>query len=285
MSKFITHLFYKGDTLKPTLQFSDEQDYSPVGKTISLSFDLSERFCIGWHDMSTGENHACPEMAQTDKKFATCVICQKRTGFNPAFYHANKVSAKQEARNAEPHHLYLAYMGKNYIKVGISWHKRDTRRLLDQGARAGLILETFPTALIARQYEAKIAHIEGIHETTATRTKLALINEPFDETTATDQLLGAKQRIQELLGTSFTGTDIQLFDRFYTQRGLFTGPITPLTDSKISGLAEALIGDILITRYDDRLLALPLKQYIGYPIALSEEMMQLDLAPQQMQLL
>src|SRR5690606_9718124 len=136
-----------------------------------LSLDPTKRYCVGWHDLATGESHPCPENAATDKKYETCPACQRRTGFNPAFYHADKVSVKQEARNAEPHHLYLAYMGENYIKVGISWGKRGIKRLLDQGARAGLILETFPTALIARQYEAKIARIDGIHETTSTRIK------------------------------------------------------------------------------------------------------------------
>lgn len=284
MSKFITQLSYHGDPLMPVIRFSDGQELAPLGKALSLSFTTTERFCIGWHDMTTGENHACPESAHIEKKFETCPACQRRTGFNPAFYHSATISPQQEARNAEPHHLYLAYMGKDYIKVGISYHGRGVRRLLDQGARAGLILETFPTALIARQYEAKIARLDGIHETTATRTKLSLLTHPFSETTARQHLADTKLRIEQALGIAFSGNDTLLFDTSYGAETLSTSPITPITDSKISGTVQAIIGDILITRYDDRLIALPLKQYIGYSVELTDDITPLDLEPQQMQL-
>lgn len=284
MSKFLTHIFYQGEAFRPTLEFSNDEEYAPLGKTIGLTFDLSERFCIGWHDIATGENHACPENARIDKKFELCPACQKRTGFNPAFYNTTAISPQQEARNAEPHHLYLAYMGEGYIKVGISWHKRDIRRLLDQGARAGLILETFPTALIARHYEAKIARLDSIHETTTTRTKLSLLNIPFDSTRAEEQILATKQRIEETLSVAFSGKEIVQLNKYYSKDALPQASITPLNNPLISGSIQALIGDILITEYDNRLLALPLKQYIGYPVEITATILPLELEPQQMQL-
>ena len=284
MSKFLTQIFYSGDGYIPTLRFSDDTEFAPLGRSVSISFDVSQRFCIGWHDLASGESHPCPDSAAIDKKFETCPACQRRTGFNPAFYNTNKVSSKQEARNAEPHHLYLAYMGKDYIKVGISWHKRNSKRLLDQGARAGLIIETFPTALIARQYEEKIARLDGMHETTATRTKLALLAHPFDETVAREQLLAAKQKSEKTLNVTFSGDTVSLFDTFYSKNEIPSGAITQMAKPIISGTALALIGDILITRYDDRILALPLKQFTGYPVTLSETITPLDLEPQQMQL-
>ena len=285
MSRFITNLLYAGELYTPTIIFSDGKELHPLGTTLSLRFDLTERFCTGWHDMATGENHPCPEGAKTDKKYSVCPACQKRTGFNPAFYHSATVSPQQEARNAEPHHLYLAYMGEGYIKVGISWHGRGTKRLLDQGARAGLVLETFPTALIARQYEAKIARLTDMHETTSTRTKLALLKKPFHETLAHEQLLAAKQRIENELAVTFSGNSILFFDSYYTSGTLAIGDATPVTEPTISGEVAAVVGDILITRYNDRHLALPLKQYIGYPVEVSEDITPLDLAPLQMQLL
>lgn len=284
MSKFITHLFYAGDPLQPTIVFSDAEKLTPVGTTLSLSFDLTERFCVGWHDIATGEDHSCPESAKTDKKYSVCPACQRRTGFNPAFYHAATVSPQQEALNAEPHHLYLAYMGEGYIKVGISWHKRGLRRLLDQGARAGLILETFPTALIARQYEAKVARFENIHETTATRTKLALLNKPFNETLAREQLLNIKQHIETTLDITLPGDEVHFFDTFYAQTEVSSAEITPLPNPTISGTVTAMVGDILITQYEDHRLALALKHYIGYPVEMTSELIPLSLGPQQMQL-
>ncbi len=285
MSKFITHLFHKGDIHQPTLALSDGTEQTLLGRTISLGFDTATRFCTGWHDITTGENHPCPESAATDKKYSVCPACQKRTGFNPAFYHSlTKVSPQQEVRNAEPHHLYLAYMGEGYIKVGISWHKRDTKRLLDQGARAGLILETFPTALIARQYEAKIAALPGVHETTLARTKLALLALPFSEPVAEEQLLATKQTIEEMLSVTLSGEDVLFFDTFYAGGAIPAGEITVPPSPAITGKVEALIGDILLTNYDGRRLGLPLKQYIGYPVDITDEIMTLDLDPQQLQL-
>lgn len=284
MSKFMTHLSFRGEELRPTIQFSDKSELTPLGETLSLKFNLSERFCIGWYDMTTGEDYPCPNNAKIDKKFETCPACQRRTGFNPAFYHSDKVSPQQEARNAEPHSLYLAYMGKDYIKVGISHGRRGVRRLLDQGARAGLVLETFPTALIARQYESKSAALQGIHETTPTRTKLALLNEPYDASQAEQRLLDTKRTIEEKISATFSGNDVQLFDTFYAPGGFPSGTITPLTDPVISGTIEAFIGDILLARYDDRLVALPLKQYLGYRVEITDTLLPLDLEPEQMQL-
>lgn len=284
MSRFIAHLSYKGAAYQPTLVLSDNTELGLLGKTMSLSFDLSTRFCTGWHDITTGESHSCPESATTDKKYSVCPACQKRTGFNPAFYHSQAVSPQQEARNAEPHHLYLAYMGEGYIKVGISWHKRGIHRLLDQGARAGLILDTFPTALIARQYESKIAALAGIHETTATRTKLTLLSIPFSESAAGEQLLAAKQTIEQTLAISLPGSEVLFFDTFYAGSAISPEAVTlPLTPA-ISGNVTALIGDILLTNYDGRTLGLPLKQYIGYHVDITDDIIHLDLDPQQLQL-
>lgn len=284
MSRFITHLYYKGDSYQPTLVLSDGTEQALLGRTISLSFDLSTRFCTGWHDITTGKSYPCPEHATTDKKYSVCPACQKRTGFNPAFYHSQTVSPQQEARNADPHHLYLAYMGEGYIKVGISWHKRGIQRLLDQGARAGLILETFPTALIARQYEAKIVTFADIHETTATRTKLALLSVPFSEPTAREQLLTTKHTIEQAFSISLSGGDVLFFDTFYAGGAISPGEITLPPTPTISGNVTALIGDILLTDYDGRRLGMPLKQYIGYPVDITNDITKLDLDPQQLQL-
>jgi len=284
MSKFITQLSYVGEECIPTLRLSSGEEYLPLGKTLGLSFDLTERNCIGWHDISNGGSYPCPEEARTDKKFETCPACQRRTGFNPAFYHTTAVSPQQEARNAEPHTLYLAYMGKNYIKVGISWSNRGTKRLLDQGARAGLILETFPTALIARQYESKIAELEGLHETTSTRTKLALLKTSFDKEETEQHLLATKQHIEEALSVRFSSRNTLFFDAFYTNESVPSGEITVLADPCISGKAVALVGDILITEYIGRTLALPLKQFIGYRAEFTDKILPLKLEPQQMQL-
>ena len=285
MSRQLTHIRYPSEQHTPTLLLSDQSTYEPVGKTVSITFDTAERFCIGWHDIATGEDSPCPEGTITSGKFSMCIACQKRTGFNPAFYHAESISPQQEARNAQPHILYLAYMGIDYIKVGISWGERGISRLLDQGARAGLILDTLPTALIARQYEEQISRLNSLHETTLTKTKLELLNKPIVPETVVHQLLDTKAAIEKSIGVTFTGSDVLLLDTFYTDKGaLPASEITPLTTPKISGTIKALVGDILIAEYEDRIVALPIKQYIGYTITISDEILPLNLDPQQMML-
>lgn len=266
---------------------SDDSTLSLLDSTASLSFNTSQRHCTGWHDLSSGKSQPCPDNSKTDNKYQVCVACQKRTGFNPAFYYSTAVSPQQQARNAEPHHLYLAYMGPSYVKVGISYFNRGAKRLLDQGARAGLILETFPSALVARQYEAMVAKLDDIHETTPTRVKLALLNQKFDPSLAEKALLDTKQNIENKLNIQFSNTQFMILNQHYMSEPLtrqINRPITPVASTSISGLVKAIVGDILVTEYDNRLLALPLKPYFGYPIEMSNQLIKLDLEPEQMQL-
>lgn len=282
MSKLFGGIYYDKN-LRPTLRL-DNETMLPLDNSGTFTFDTTQRYCIGWHDLTTGENHTCPNQAATDSKYDTCPACQRRTGFNPAFYHAASVSPQQEARNAEPHMLYLAYMGPQYIKVGISWEQRGVRRLLDQGARSALILETFPTALVARQYEAKIAALAGIHETTPTRTKLQLLEQPYDTSTAQDLLLHTKKRIEDTLKTSFDAPDVVHLNTHYHKTSTSISNFTALTEPLISGEPTAVIGDILFMQHNDRTVALPLKRYTGYRLSFDTPISPLDLPAEQVSL-
>lgn len=142
-----------------------------LGQELSLAFDFSAKYCTGWVDFDNHSSQVCPDSATVDSKYENCLKCRDRTGFNPAFYYADSVSAQQEKINQQPHFVYLAYFAPEVIKVGISQEERGIRRLLEQGARLALKLETFSSALIARQYEAKIARLEGIMETVAASKK------------------------------------------------------------------------------------------------------------------
>ena len=281
MSKLFGGIYYDKD-LRPTLRIGDTL-LTPLTYRGTLSFDTSQRYCIGWHDLSSGENHPCPEQAATDAKYDTCPACQRRTGFNPAFYHATTVSQQQEARNNEPHLLYLAYMGPNYIKAGISWAKRDIRRLLDQGARSALILDTFSTALIARQYEASIAALPGFHETTPTKTKLQLLAHPYGDSAAQQALLEAKRTIEVELKTSFSGAEPQNLSAHYYNTAPPTH-FTTLSEPHISGEFAACIGDILYLQHDGRCVVLPLKRFTGYPLLTKTSIEPLDLPAEQVSL-
>jgi hypothetical protein len=244
--------------------------YEPLGAELTLRFSTAERFCVGWRDLSTGELSCCPDTLAVESKYEQCSACQQRTGFNPAFYNANSVSSQQEARNQEPHILYLARFGKGVVKVGISHARRGISRLLEQGARDALILDTFPTAHIARQYEAKIAAMPGIIETLQLRKKLSLIEAPYDHEEGKKELNGVKAQIEEALKVTFAGSDIKNLDPLFFPEG------TPqLSDSFcssdqqiLSGRVIGSLGTLLFCHYNDTPVYMPLKKYVGYTIEL-----------------
>lgn len=282
MSDIFAGIYYTGEPLRPVCRVGGV-DHSLLGETCTLSFSLTTRFCTGWHDLSTGASHPCPDSAAVDPRYDSCPACQKRTGFNPAFYHAANVSPQQEARNAQPHMLYLAYMGSDYVKVGISWARRGICRLLDQGARACIVLDTFPTALIARQYEAKIASLPGVHETTPTGKKLQLLAQQSTERDAEHFLCSALKHISQQLSLSFTAPAVQHLTSHYTTTSLprdFTVQDQPL----LSGAITAIIGDIVFADYHGRTLALPLGRYKGYSLTMSSSLTDLDLPAEQISL-
>lgn len=274
---------------KPLLLLQKDGEFAklePTCKTLTLKFDTSQRYCIGWHDIANGESHTCPEANFIDAKYEQCPACQKRTGFNPAFYHTTSVSSQQEARNLEPHILYLAYFGNDIIKVGISHAARGNSRLLEQGARSALILNSFPTAHIARQYEAKIAALESIVETVLIRKKIEVLSLPYKQADAEAKLKNTLSRIEAEIKTSFSGTTILHLDTKFFPSG------TPALDSAyestphdlISGKVSGMLGSLLFCEQQDAQLFLPLKKYVGYRVEFSDTETHIDLPAQQISL-
>lgn len=274
---------------EPTLSLQHGDNihrFNPVGKTMSLKFDQSQRFCTGWYDMRTGESHLCPDGMPIDEKYEQCSVCQQRTGFNPAFYNANSVSTQQEERNQQPHILYLAHFGKGTTKVGISHAARGDARLLEQGARSAIILDTFPTALIARQYEAKIAAMPGIAETIQLRKKITSLSQPYNHTEAHSELQAVQQNIESTLKTTFDKRETRSFDATYfpTNTPDLPKAIDMTEHKELSGHITGMLGPFLFSSQQDDTLFLPIKKYIGYSVALSRTPSAISLPSQQMSL-
>ncbi len=232
---------------------------------LSLVFDFSAKYCTGWVDFENHCSQICPDSATVDGKYENCLKCRDRTGFNPAFYHADSVSAQQEKINQNPHFVYLAYFAPGVIKVGISQEKRGIRRLLERGARLALKLETFSSALIARQYEAKIARLDGIMETVAASKKLELIKHPLDTAVAEQTLADALVRIHHQLGLDFPNREfITCEDYFHTDGRDLSSVIDMTGNTVLAGTVVSVIGPVLITEYDGQLLAYNVKRFIGH---------------------
>lgn len=235
------------------------------GQDLSLEFDFSTKYCTGWVDFDNHCSQVCPDGATVDEKYENCLKCRNRTGFNPAFYHTDSVSAQQEKINQQPHFVYLAYFAPGVIKVGISQEKRGIRRLLEQGARLGLKLETFTSALIARQYEAKIASLSGIMETVAVSKKLGLIRRPLNAAAAEQALADTLMRIQQKLGLDFPNRELITCEDYFHTDGRDLSRVIDITgNSTMAGTVVSIIGPILITDYDGQLLAYNVKKFIGY---------------------
>ena len=175
---------------------------------LSFEFDFSVKYCAGWVDFENRCSQICPDHATVDEKYENCLKCRDKTGFNPAFYNASSVSAQQEKINQNPHFAYLAYFAPSVIKVGISQEERGIRRLLEQGARLAIKLETFSSALIARQYEAKISKLDGIVETLPVHKKIELIKQPFDRATGERELRQKLLEIEQKIGVSFPKSEL-----------------------------------------------------------------------------
>lgn len=236
-----------------------------MGRELSLAFDVSTKYCTGWVDFDNHCSQACPDGAMVDEKYENCLKCRNRTGFNPAFYHADSVSVQQEKINQTPHFLYLAYFSPEVIKVGISQEARGIRRLLEQGARVALKLETFASALIARQYEAKIASLSGIMETVAASKKLGLIKQPLNAAVAEQALADALVRIQQKLGLDFPNRTLITCEDYFHTDGRDLSDVIDMTGNRVlAGTIVSVIGSVLITEYDGQLLAYNVKKFIGH---------------------
>ena len=185
---------------------------------LSLDFDFSIKYCTGWVDFENRYSQICPDYATVDEKYENCLKCRDKTGFNPAFYNASSVSVQQEKINQNPHFVYLAYFAPNVIKVGISQEERGIRRLLEQGARLAIKLETFSSALIARQYEAKISKLDGIVETLPVHKKMELIKQAFDYAAGERELRQKLLEIEQKIGVVVSEIQANYLRRLFSYR-------------------------------------------------------------------
>lgn len=255
------------------------------GQDLSLEFDFSNKYCTGWVDFEKHSSQVCPDSATVDGKYENCLKCRDRTGFNPAFYHADSVSAQQEKINQNPHFVYLAYFAPGVIKVGISQEERGIRRLLEQGARLALKLETFASALIARQYEAKIARLDGVVETMPIHKKLELVKQPFNRADGEKKLQQKLLEIEQKIGVSFPRSELIPCEDYFQTASVDPTRIILMKDKpQLVGYVLSVIGSIAITEYDGNLLGYNLKKYIGYRVQKITEPIELELPNEQMTL-
>lgn len=285
--KLLSHIGYDKEK-RPFWIVNDvecQREIIEFGQNLNLEFDLNKRYCIGWHDLESGENHICQWHQVLDKKYDQCQKCQAKTGFNPAFYNADSVSEVQQKRNSEPHFLYLAYFANNFTKVGISYAGRGLARLLEQGAKAAIVLETFNSAMVARKYEAQIGKMNNFVENVTASKKIELLSAEYNAEDAQLSLTKARQQIERALETDFENAQFHdFFDQYFSpdfDKSELKYVIDVSNQAKITGKIVGLYGYILICQYQDSVVALPLKKFTGYHFHRSSQIGELELPTQQ----
>ena len=270
--KLLTQVGFDKKTNRPFLRYSENGGLAirqlQFGDEISLAFEADKRHCIGWFNPNTGENHTCPAQNIVESKYEQCKDCMIKTGFNPSFYNVDAISTNQAEYNTHPHIFYLAYFSPNDIKVGISHAGRNLSRLLEQGARLAYILETFPSANVARHYEARASKLEGLVDNVKLNRKIELLSQDFDLEKAKSEIDVKKQLIESTLQTSFANAELIEADSFYFapdfDQSRLRKAINLESQHKIAGKLIGVIGQILLCDRDGDLLALPLKKLVGY---------------------
>ena len=173
-----------------------------LGRTFTLRH-TQKRFCIGPFDLKTYQSKACENSVElmpfSQYKDDMCPACREETGFNPAFYNADSISAQQRAYNLTPHFVYMAYFSPQHLKVGISSETRGIERLLEQGARAARVVGRFTCADDARALEAALCSQDGVAETMRASLKAKLLADaPYSFEEACHELRTAADRLEDV---------------------------------------------------------------------------------------
>ena len=156
---------------------------------------------------------------------------------------------------------------------------------MEQGARLAIKLETFSSALIARQYEAKISKLDGIAETLPVHKKMELIKQPFDRVVGERELRQKLLEIEQKISVSFPKSELIPCEDYFQTAGVDLSRVVLMKDcSQLVGRVRSIIGSIVITDYGGQLLAYNIKKLIGYRAQKANGEIELDLPTEQLTL-
>ena len=146
-------------------------------------------------------------------------------------------------------------------------------------------LETFSSALIARQYEAKIARLGGVVETMPIHKKLELMKQSFDRADGEKKLQQKLLEIEQKIGVSFPKAKLITCEDYFHTAGVDLARVVLMKDqNQLAGRVRSIIGPILITDYDGQLLAYNVKKFIGYQAQTITGDIELELPSEQLTL-
>lgn len=228
---------------------------------------IEERYCVGVYNLSKLSYSPCPKHCKLDitSKINNCKECYRKIGFNPAFYNAKKISPQQIEYNNTSHVVYLAYFSPKHIKIGIASKKRVSLRLLEQGARAAFILKTFPNAYLARNLEEKLCkeNYELLEKLLSVQKLKILSDITYNSNLANELLVNIIKKINIIPESVF----LDFNSKYFYQNYYNLNNLKIIKNSEfLSGETIGMIGDIVILKQKELLIALSIKNFISYKI-------------------
>ncbi len=165
----------------------------------------------------------------------------------------------------------MAYFSPTHIKVGIASEKRHSIRLLEQGARAAIIINRFENAQKARELEARLCDNKGILERLTSDSKLKLLcGIKYDFKTAKDLLI---ERVKELYNTENEYKVIDLMPYYFYGNNETPHEYYRVENEKeniVSGELMGLIGDAVVLKQpstQERVIyAMSIKKFISHVV-------------------
>ncbi len=244
---------------------------------LTFHIDKSVKYCCGWYDIESHQNHPCGHHARVDSSYNSCFACRKKTDFNPAFYHSTTISDKQARYNAEPHSVYIAYFGGGFVKAGIMSDSRGLDRIYEQGALMYTVVARCKDATIAHNIEARLIK-DGLRDGIQKRQKAKVFENvlhPDDEKgTYTDILASHGYENSEIIDN----VDTFFYGHYPNEAINSFGMHVP------SGKIVGIVGRYLIMENTGRLYGLWLSDLFGYQVTLSNENIPIAPTPRQVSL-
>ena len=242
---------------------------------LTITVEDVPKMCRGWYDIETHQNHLCESHLVANDKYESCFACRKKTDFNPAFYHAQAISAKQARYNDAPHSVYIAYFGQGLAKAGIMSDSRGLDRLYEQGALFYCIVAHKKNATEAHNLEAQLIRT-GLRDSIQKRQKAALLQTAID---------CAKERAQFTKVLEHLGYDASSIaspiDEFFFGKYL-AEPIESFGHRRISGVIVGIVGGYMVFENHGRRYGIWSDSLYGHTVELTNAIMLINPAPQQM---
>lgn len=244
------------------------------GAAISLTIDTSARYCTGWYDISSHQNHVCDNHAQVDSSYNSCFACRKKTDFNPAFYNATQISQKQAIYNNRPHSVYVAYFGNNLAKAGIMSDSRGRERLYEQGAILYAIIGSFPNATVAHNLENRLIQ-KGLKNSITKKQKSTVFEKDVNIAEEKNVFTNILKKLGYENVEIVSNLDMFFFGAYPKQ------PIESVGNNVISGRIAGVIGRYVVLENNERYYGTWLSDTFGHMIDIGSDIILIDKKPQQ----